>query len=72
MVAEDAMTSITNNSDHLPLEAGQGDLRGEQSPAAEWDRHVARHALDELFSIARQYRSSKSYRELIGDNPPGR
>jgi hypothetical protein len=34
-------------------------------PAEEWDRDVARRALDELFSLARQYRSSKVYRELI-------
>jgi hypothetical protein len=35
------------------------------SPAAEWDRDVAQHALDGLFSLARQYRSSGAYRELI-------
>jgi hypothetical protein len=34
-------------------------------PAEEWDRDVARRALDELFSLARQYRSSKGYHELI-------
>lgn len=35
------------------------------SPAAEWDRNVARRALDELFSLARQYRSSNDYREML-------
>lgn len=35
------------------------------SPAAEWDRDVARRALDELFSLTRQYKSSKAYRGLL-------
>jgi hypothetical protein len=35
------------------------------SPAEAWDRTVARRALDELFSLARQYKSSKAYRELL-------
>ena len=43
----------------------QSSLFEDISPAAEWDRDVARHALDELFSLARQYRSSEAYRELI-------
>ena len=41
--------------------------RSEQSlsPAAEWDKDVSRRALDELFSLANQYKSSKAYRELL-------
>jgi hypothetical protein len=35
------------------------------SPAEEWDRDVARRALDELFSLARQYKTTKAYRELL-------
>lgn len=35
------------------------------SPAAVWDRDMARRALDDLFSHARHYRSSKAYWELI-------
>src|SRR5438105_15746564 len=35
------------------------------SPAQDWDRDVARRALDELFSLARRYKSSAAYRELI-------
>lgn len=30
-----------------------------------WDRDVAKRTLDELFSVARRYRSSKEYRELL-------
>jgi hypothetical protein len=35
------------------------------SPADQWDRVSSRRALDELFSVARRYKSSKSYFELI-------
>lgn len=35
------------------------------SPSATWDRDVARHALDELFTLARQYNSSPAYIELL-------
>lgn len=35
------------------------------SPAAKWDRNTAHRALDELFSLARQYKSSNKYRELL-------
>lgn len=35
------------------------------SPAAKWDRDVAKRALDELFSHAGRYRSSKEYDELM-------
>jgi hypothetical protein len=43
----------------------QDQLLEESSPAAEWDRDVARRSLDELFSLARQYKSGKSYMELV-------
>jgi hypothetical protein len=45
--------------------APQGDLFDGPPPAAAWDRNVARHALDDLFSLARQYRSSQAYLELL-------
>lgn len=35
------------------------------SPASEWERDVARRSLDELFSLARQYKSSKEYHKLL-------
>jgi hypothetical protein len=35
------------------------------SPADKWDRESSRRALDELFSVARRYKSSKSYFELM-------
>lgn len=38
----------------------------ELSPSAKWDRDTAGRALDELFSLARQYKSSKAYFELLG------
>jgi len=41
---------------------------GEQhgpTPAELWDGDVIRHALDELVNLALQYKSSKSYQELI-------
>jgi len=37
----------------------------EVSPAQTWDKNAARRALDDLFSLARQYRSSRSYQELM-------
>jgi hypothetical protein len=35
------------------------------SPADKWDRESSRRALDELFSVARRYNSSKAYLELM-------
>jgi IrrE N-terminal-like domain len=35
------------------------------SPAAEWDQDIARRALDELFRLAGEYRTTKDYRELL-------
>src|SRR5215470_13252814 len=37
----------------------------ETAPAAEWDRDVARRAVDELFNLARKYRTTKAYREML-------
>jgi hypothetical protein len=45
--------------------AQQGDLFEEPSPAKRWEEEATKRVLDELFSNARQYRSSKSYGELI-------
>ena len=36
-----------------------------RSPAEKWDRESSRRALDELFSVARRYNSSKAYLELM-------
>ena len=35
------------------------------SPAAEWDRDAVRRSLDELFSLTRQYRSTRAYSDLL-------
>lgn len=35
------------------------------SPASDWNREATAHALDELFSLARQYRSSQAYHKLL-------
>lgn len=35
------------------------------TPAQHWEKEAVRRSLDELFNFARQYRASKSYRELI-------
>jgi len=35
------------------------------SPAAAWDHDVSRRALDELFVLARQYKSSREYHDLL-------
>lgn len=37
----------------------------EESPAIAWEKDAARRALDELFSLARQYQTSGSYFELM-------
>lgn len=43
----------------------KGSPAPEDTPAAAWDRDTAKRALDELFSLTRQYRSSKTYHELL-------
>lgn len=35
------------------------------TPAEKWERNFAQRALDELFSLASQYKSSQAYRELL-------
>jgi hypothetical protein len=35
------------------------------SPAAKWDLDVARRALDELLRLAREYKTTTQYRELL-------
>jgi len=35
------------------------------SPAGKWEADVARRAIDELFSVAKQYRSSTAYQDLL-------
>lgn len=37
----------------------------DDQPANRWDRDATKRALDELFSLTQQYRSSKSYHELM-------
>jgi hypothetical protein len=43
----------------------QEDWLDGQSPADDWDAHATKRVLDELFSFARPYRSSKSYDGLL-------
>jgi hypothetical protein len=43
----------------------QDDLFSEPSPASDWDRDAAKRALDELFALAGQYRSSADYMALL-------
>ena len=40
-------------------------LQTGDSPSVDWDRDAASRALDELFSLTRQYKSSDAYRELM-------
>jgi hypothetical protein len=42
-----------------------GDLFDARAPATKWDREATRRALDELFTYARQYQSSKECFELL-------
>lgn len=37
----------------------------DNSPAAAWRRDAARHALDDLFSVARSYRTTREFKELL-------
>jgi hypothetical protein len=41
------------------------DTNGGLTPAQKWDEDVAQKALDQLFSLACQYRTSEAYRELM-------
>jgi hypothetical protein len=38
---------------------------GQASASEKWDQDRARRSLDELFTLTRQYRSSKAYSELL-------
>lgn len=40
-------------------------LFADATPAAAWEADAARRALDELFSLTRQYKSGDAYRELL-------
>lgn len=53
------------NSNHSSVHGQMALFEGKDSPADDWDRDSARRALDDLFSHARQYRSSKEYHDLI-------
>jgi hypothetical protein len=49
-------------------ESGNGSSKSSSqnsSPAAEWDRDVARRALDELFRLAGEYRTTEEYGKLL-------
>lgn len=46
----------------MDLEAA---FEGSASPAISWNEESARRGLDELFSLTRQYKSSKTYRGLL-------
>jgi hypothetical protein len=43
----------------------QESLFPNSSPAAEWDRDITRRALDELFRLAGEYKTTNEYRELL-------
>jgi len=43
----------------------QQSLWGGVAPAQDWDPDATRGALDELFSLSRQYRTGKEFRELL-------
>jgi hypothetical protein len=52
--------------DEPPLSKHDGrEQHGPPTPAELWNENVTRHALDELVNLALQYKSSKSYQELI-------
>lgn len=49
----------------MSIQGRQGELFEEASPAVAWQRDAAKRALDELFSQARQYKTSREYLELL-------
>jgi hypothetical protein len=66
--AQICIMSLRGGSDFVPNEriaVDQGELFGPVTPAAEWDADIARHALDELFTLASGYTSTQAYRELL-------
>lgn len=44
---------------------GQQSMFDEQTPAEQWEINVAKRSLDELFSLARQYRTSEEFGSLL-------
>ena len=42
-----------------------GEEQHELTPAEDWNEDTVKHALDELFNLARKYKTSESYRKLI-------
>jgi len=49
----------------VSIQSEQPYLFEESSPAGVWERDATRRALDELFSLARQYKSSREYFDLL-------
>jgi hypothetical protein len=47
------------------LQQGLFDDKEELTPAKAWDQDAAKRALDELFSLTHQYKSSKEYHSLL-------
>jgi len=47
------------------IDIKQKDLFDELTPAQTWDAEVTKHAIDELFNLAKKYHSSSSYWELM-------
>jgi len=56
---------VTAALDDCDIPSGDEPRTDGLTPAALWERDVARHALDELFSLAQTYRSSEAYRKLL-------
>jgi hypothetical protein len=54
-----------NWREDLSVQEEQAYLFEESSPAGVWQRDAAKRALDGLFSLASQYKSSREYFELI-------
>jgi len=52
---------VSDLSDHLV----DAQIAGQLTPSANWDRDLTRRALDELFRLTLQYKSSKAYTELL-------
>lgn len=51
--------------EQIPLFGDQLSVEAEKTPAVMWEQDSAKRALDELFTLTNQYRSSKSYNELM-------
>lgn len=58
------VAQATEDADSTGREQQEG-LFGADMPCVAWDADVARHALDELFTLARQYTSTEAYRDLL-------